>query len=452
MAQFKIHTVRVLEDGTTAEGEALRYDNMTSELLFDSTQAPVFGPSPDREWVSAIPVAANIPGKKKLPKVLKISLGLSCNYSCEYCSQRFVPHDTSASPDQAAGLMTKLDTLGANPDRIEFWGGEPLVYWKMLVPLAEALRAKFPKAAFGMVTNGSLLDAEKNQWLENMGFSIGLSHDGPGYHVRGLDPMDNPEQREGILDLYNRLHPKGRMSVNAMLHKNNVSRADIQEWLSKNFSEDVRIGEGGFIDPYDQGGLANTFDVEQEHAHFRQKAFREIRTGSASNFDVVHTKITGFIESLAFRRPASAVGQKCGMDRQDNIAIDMSGNVLTCQNVSAISTAPNGQAHKIGHIDDLENVAMKSSTHWSERAHCSGCPVLQLCAGSCMFLEGDLWKAGCDSSYSDNIPFFAAAIESATGLLPVYIEGDLPENRKVVWGSTVTEAPAKSKVILMKQV
>jgi len=24
---------------------------------------------------------------------LKIQLGLSCNYSCEYCSQRFVPHN-----------------------------------------------------------------------------------------------------------------------------------------------------------------------------------------------------------------------------------------------------------------------------------------------------------------------------------------------------------------------
>ena len=43
---------------------------------------------------------------------------------------------------------------------------------------------------------------------------------------------------------------------------------------------------------------------------------------------------------------------------------------------------------------------------------------------------GPLWEAGCNSAYSDNVPFFAAAIEFLTGCMPYYIEGDFRDDRK----------------------
>jgi uncharacterized protein len=122
------------------------------------------------------------------------------------------------------------------------------------------------------------------------------------------------------------------------------------------------------------------------------------------------------------------------MDKADSIAVDLYGNVLTCQNVSAASTSPNGESHLIGKLDNLEGVAMKTATHWSKREECSSCPVLQLCQGSCMFLHGPLWDAGCDASYSDNIPFFAAGLEYLTGCKPVYIEGEFRKSRKDIFG------------------
>ncbi|BBI61648.1 hypothetical protein HSBAA_29540 [Vreelandella sulfidaeris] len=36
------------------------------------------------------------------------------------------------------------DWLVGQPQRIEFWGGEPLVYWKKLKLLVPALRERFP--------------------------------------------------------------------------------------------------------------------------------------------------------------------------------------------------------------------------------------------------------------------------------------------------------------------
>ncbi len=59
-----------------------------------------------------------------------------------------------------------------------------------------------------------------------------------------------------------------------------------------------------------------------------------------------------------------------------------------------------------------------------------------------MFLEGPLFAASCDSSYSDNVVMFAAAIEFVTGLVPIYIDGDFREGRKDIFGMVngVTDA------------
>lgn len=430
MAKFKIHALR--SDGQKV---ALNYDNQSSSLTWEDGK-PVVQAQPGA-YRDAVAVSVDQPGRKGNIRTLKVSLGLSCNYECSYCSQRFVPHAESSNPADIEPFIAQLtDALIEPPERIEFWGGEPFVYWKTLKPLAERLRGLYPAAQFNIITNGSLLDSEKNEWLDRLGFCVGLSHDGPGYHARGLDPLNNPEQRAAIMDLYKRLHPQGRISINSMVHKDNQSRARIQTWLRQRFGDDVRIGEGSFIDPYDAGGMSSTLQSAQEHGSFRWKAFQELRTGSVANFGIAGQKIMDFVESIRTGRPASSLGQKCGMDRADNLAVDLNGNVITCQNVSAAAVAPNGQSHKIGHLSDLASVQMKTSTHWSQRKDCAQCPVLQLCKGSCMFLEGDLWEAGCDAAFSDNIPFFAAAIEYLTGYIPVTITGSNRIDRHSIWWPT----------------
>lgn len=428
MTAFTIYALR--QDGQKVR---LHYDNQTSALNWDDGK-PVVQAKPS-SYRDAAAVSVDQPGRKGSIRTLKVSLGLSCNYECSYCSQRFVPHAESSNPDDIKPFVDQLtDALIEPPERIEFWGGEPFVYWKTLKPLAESLRQLYPQATFNIITNGSLLDVEKNEWLDRMGFGVGLSHDGPGYHARGADPLDDPEKRAAIMDLYARLHPQGRISVNAMLHADNRSRAHVQVWLQERFGQDVRIGEGSFIDPYDDGGLASIFQTPADHIGFRAMAYKELRLGTVASFSIGQQKIMDFVQSIRTVRPASALGQKCGMDKADNIAVDLHGNVLTCQNVSATATAPNGQPHGIGRLSNLQAVKMRTSTHWSKRKDCASCPVLQLCKGSCMFLEGKFWDASCDVAYSDNLPFLAAAIEYLTGCIPFYIDGDFRNDRKDIFG------------------
>jgi radical SAM protein with 4Fe4S-binding SPASM domain len=220
----------------------------------------------------------------------------------------------------------------------------------------------------------------------------------------------------------------------AMLNRENQSRAAIQSFFVELTGDsDVHIGEGGFVDAYDSGGISQSLRPEEFHS-FRRQAFHDIRNGKADRIASVRDRVTSFVNSLRFKRPASSLGQKCGMDRHDSIAVDLKGNVLTCQNVSATALAPNGESHRIGHTSQLDQVALRTATHWSHRSECPNCPMLQICKGACMFLEGPLWEVSCNNAYSDALPIFAAGIEFLTGLVPVYIEGDLPDARKDVFG------------------
>lgn len=375
------------------------------------------------------------PGKKtKKVKKLKISLGLSCNYSCEYCSQRFVPHADSTTKNDIDGFLDLLFNTLEEPDEVQFWGGEPFVYWKTLKPLAEQIRTYWKNCTFLTITNGTLLDEEKIEWLDKMDFCVGVSHDGPGYHVRGEDPLFDPEKKKYITSLVRRLKPKNKISFNAVLHKNNKSRADIQHFITSVFGNDTPIGEGSYIDAYDEGGMDSMLDDIEEHFAFRRDAVHDIRTGQAKNFDIVHRKIKEFVNSIRTGRKSKYLGQKCGMDREDNLAVDLNGNIVTCQNVSAAAIAPNGNSHKIGHLSDLGSAELSTVNHWKNKTECNSCPVLQLCKGSCMFLEGNLWKESCNAAYSDNVAFLVTAIEYMTGNIPIYIEGEgLPDERKDIF-------------------
>jgi uncharacterized protein len=92
---------------------------------------------------------------------------------------------------------------------------------------------------------------------------------------------------------------------------------------------------------------------------------------------------------------------------------------MTCQNVGA-----NGN-HKIGHVDDFENIALNTSKHWSKRAECQSCPVLQLCQGACMYQGGDNWTHSCNAEFFYNLAFFRAALFVLTGRWMVGFSGDI---------------------------
>jgi uncharacterized protein len=399
--------------------------------------------------------------KSKTVTTLKIQLGLSCNYSCEYCSQRFVERPEETNFKDIDDFMLKFENLEFDENqglKIELWGGEPFVYWKTIKPLVQALKMKFAywnkKPYYSVITNGSILTDEIIEWLLDNMSGMSMSHDGPGQYVRGPDPLDDPAQKERILRLYKTAksgtrHLKG-MSFNPMINAQNQSRKEIREWfINLTGDKNVMLGEGAFVDAYDDGGVQMSLVTKQDHFNFRQKSFKElyeIPHGENIGWSQIVYKLNNFMNDVLLHSNSKFLHQKCGMDSEDVMAIDLKGNVFTCQNVSAVSLNTNGKPHLAGNIDNVEDVRVTTSTHWSQRKECSSCPVLHVCKGACMFVSGDFWEHTCNNAYSDNVTVFSLVFEKITGYIPVYIDGQgLPDMRKDIFGTILEhkEEPKK---------
>jgi len=457
MAKFTVTVVYP----TTNEQRKIIYDNVSSEMLWEDGSKVI----EDAITQTVIPEQVKIE-KSKDPNLVKILMGLSCNYECDYCNQRFVPHAEETNPKDVQPFVDRIPTwfkggsdgLGEGT-RFEFWGGEPFVYWKTMRPLAEKIKVLYPKTQFSIITNGSLFDEEKNQWLIDMGFSVGMSHDGPGQPVRGPDPFEDPERNKHIWHLFKELAPKNRMSFNTMLNNKNSSRLEIETWfknvITKNIGEEyikhLTIGEGAFVDAYDEGGLGSSLNSEQDEINFRRSSYNELRSGQVKHFGIVYEKVKKFIQTIEQGTRSESLGQKCGMDKKENLSIDLLGNVLTCQNVSTVSVNPSGISHHLGTVDNLQDIEVKTGTHWSDRNECPSCPVLHMCQGACFFLTGPLWETTCNNAFSDNITTFVTAIEVMTkGWMPIYIDGPLREDRKDIfwWVNGKPEKTRTSKKII----
>ena len=436
----------------TQEYKDVIYD--TSNNTFKWANGTVIVPPID---INTNTTPAKIAHGKSNLSVVKIQLGLSCNFECDYCNQRFVPRAEETNPDDVAAFVANMPNWLAGDGkgvRFEYWGGEPFVYWKTFKPLAEAIIKQYPQSEHSVITNGSLMDLEKIMWLDRYNFSVGISHDGPGQSVRGPDPLADDSSRMSIVALYKLLAPKGKVSFNAMMNSKNTSRAAIAQYFEEFVEQNVGaeylqylvIGEGTFVDAYDDGGLNNSLQDPDKDLQYRHKTYNEIRELKTKRYSTLDKKIRNFLRDVTTQRPLVTVTQKCGMDKADNSAVDLNGNVLTCQNVSAVSKNPSGISHHIGHVNDLANVTVATATMWADRAECPNCPVIHLCHGSCMFLTGPLWEASCTNAFSDNIALFANIFELITGYIPIYIDGPQRADRKdIFWW--VNGRPKSKKII-----
>ena len=389
----------------------IRYNPHTSEI-----KGITLSDAPARDW-PGVP-RANKPsplGKSRHPNTLKIQMGLSCNYACSYCNQATQIDDATVSTlGDVERFLAQLDTwLKASPEKIELWGGEPFVYWAKLKRLVPALHARFPGARFSIITNGSLLNREKLDFIGRYDIGVGISHDGPGQHLRGPDPLEDPEKRRWIAALL--AERPGQVSINTVLTRENYNLEEISGWFANRLGSDMPLSLEGVVNTYDAATLfgSGAF-TEDDLRHLSDEVFYAL-ANDANTFGL-GKQLNAFIRSLIEHRPVTALGQKCGMDREDQIAVDLAGNVMTCQNTGARGL------HSIGHVDAFEEIALDTATHFAFRPECMRCPVVQLCKGSCMFLEGEFFAQSCRNEYAYNLGILRAAFYHLTGLMLVRVE------------------------------
>lgn len=74
---------------------------------------------------------------------------------------------------------------------------------------------------------------------------------------------------------------------------------------------------------------------------------------------------------------------------------------------------------EIGQVAEFDNIALDTSTHFPFRKECMACPVVQLCKGSCMFLEGQFFNQSCAKEFAFNVGIMMAAVWHLTWMVVV---------------------------------
>jgi len=122
----------------------------------------------------------------KGPNVHTVVVTLRCNFKCLYCHASVVDPSRSDKDMTVETARQTVDMIFQSPSptlMIEFQGGEPLLNWpvvKFIVQYARKKNQHHKRALhFGLISNFSLLDDEKMNFLIENGVSFCTSLDGP---------------------------------------------------------------------------------------------------------------------------------------------------------------------------------------------------------------------------------------------------------------------------------
>ena len=119
--------------------------------------------------------------------ILYFILSTGCNLKCKYCfveNNEFNNHcEINMSKDIALNAAKKfvqyLEHNQIYEPQVIFYGGEPFVNYDTMKDLVAYFKSSGIKINLSLVTNGTLLDDEKINFLKENNISIGISIDGP---------------------------------------------------------------------------------------------------------------------------------------------------------------------------------------------------------------------------------------------------------------------------------
>lgn len=281
-------------------------------------------------------------------KRISVSLGFSCNFKCEYCLQSKAKKKKH-SVEELERLSEKIDKQLDRPSKLEFWGGEPLLYKEEIRYLVDRFKDKVDKIQ--IITNGSLLDEAFARYLMANNVVIVLSHDCQEQKVRGRDVLED--------DVFKILAKeyKDNFSINSVIHGTNIVTKDRLDYIeSKLGTRDVIHGGEGLI-------YNSDFDYAED---VEEVIYQDLVFGEGDKYTTYIGAITSFINSLNnpnFKKPTT----KCGIDKESYVVLDIDGKELTCHNYN----------------EKLEVHPLES------RKRCQSCILANLCKGMCPIIKED---------------------------------------------------------------
>ena len=322
---------------------------------------------------------ANLIGVKNL----KIQLGLACNYNCLYCSQRHLPQDVKKiDVDSFFAKLEQFPIDWTSLKTVEFWGGEPLVYWKIIPTIASKIREFGFTGWFHLTTNTSLFSEEVYNWAVNNNVDFCFSHDGVNHkEYRSKDDwLDDPDILDRVLRYHKQFPTHTRIEcVNGPYTDDNIKETLqlFRDKLGDDF--DILFHFGIRLDNYSRFLLAK-YDVKRKK-QVKDSMF-DVFTESIDSGSYLN-QLAGTIENrtknircFMYRRLPASYQSKCPTLSKNVATIDIQGNWVLCHQ----STAGWFSQRTIDNIESCYTTHIKSI---HEMEDCAKCPYIQTCGSKC---------------------------------------------------------------------
>ncbi len=313
-------------------------------------------------------------------KKVALQLGFSCNMACSYCLQSKNTKKKFNKEDLDT-LLSSITEDDINRGRIEFWGGEPLLYLEEIKYIVRNLKIK-PKGGFSIITNGLNLDLSIAKWLMENNFTVSISHDALSQDIRGKDPLKDQKTIKAIqyiIDNY-----KDRFSFNSVISNASITTKERRDYFSSKINRSKNL-----INFNGEGPVTNT-DINFIKDSDSQLLYEDLYD-EGLYYGYNQSILNNFTSSIN-RNSVNVDSISCNV-MSDNYSVkSLEGRELTCHNFDKPFT-----------INPIKS-----------EIKCLECPIINICKGTCTAIpKGSAeHKATCNTSFNYHVPIFWLGIES----------------------------------------
>lgn len=367
-------------------------------------------------------------------ELLEIVLGGKCNFNCIYCSQRtFRDKLYSSSPKDIDRFINILLKNKIKPNSIQLWGGEPLVYWKVIKELVPKLRSIYPDIDISFPTNGSLLDREKVDFIRQHKMKFWISHDGPNNMGREEDGHKNILKDPVVLDAINYAYdtlPYWGISFKSTFTHGNTDAQKIIRFFKTDVNKKSIVSTNNVV-------LCH--DINNEISKESSKLTRsDLITLISSVYSVLNSTDTldedptlinsklCLMDSFVRKIPVTQVGTECGLPYGETVTVDLNGNILKCHN---FGLQPGNLT-----LNNMIGKPIYGYNHaLSRETNCKDCLVIQSCRGACPAIDNEAQKLRCINNFGLHFGIFKSAVSSLFGVYLERVEKTNEDNTVKVW-------------------
>lgn len=336
-----------------------------------------------------------------------VTLGMGCNFGCHYCyeGEKSGGQLSDTTITQLISCIQNLCTEKIRKLRLDFYGGEPLLYTERIRKLVDRLQPWAVQQkisfSFSLVSNGSLLTAQVVGELLGIGLgSVRITIDGPPeFHNQSRPYKNGRPSFETIIKNVKECCRLVPISIGG-----NYSRSNYQY-----FQELLDIFLENNLGPAQLKSV--NFSPIMQTGKSRRQGYKggcawcgEPWVGDAAVFLRAETLRRGFAVNRLSPSP-------CMMQRENIFMVNWDGLFYKCP---VLINRPEFSAGALPGLPD--HARMAQAKDWQEDEQCCACRYLPLCFGGCAVMR--LERKGILGGTDCWRPFYEKVI-------PAFVQQDL---------------------------